>query len=171
MASSRGFLSGVTVGASLAYFLDAERGPDRRDRFQRRVAPLIAEARRSLGMESVEKDVALEMLRFGARVGDIQGLGAATLESPGGFGHTETVLRVAGALLALYGLVRRGSVGALIRTLGAGMLVGSARDSLSGITRLESNAGVGTGRGRRHVGSRRWSASCLVGARVSARRS
>jgi len=133
MASSRGFLSGVTVGASLVYFLDAERGPDRRDRFQRRVAPLIAEARRSLGMESVEKDVAPEMLRFGARVGDIQGLGAATLESPGGFGHTETVLRVAGALLALYGLVRRGSVGALIRTLGAGMLVGSARDSLSGI--------------------------------------
>jgi hypothetical protein len=132
MASSRGFLSGVTVGAGLVYFLDPERGQARRDRFQRKLAPVMAQARRSLGVESPEV-LAPDTLRFGSRVGDIQGLGAATLESPGGRGSTETVLRMAGALLALYGLVRRGSVGALVRTLGAGMLVGSARDTLSGI--------------------------------------
>jgi uncharacterized membrane protein len=132
MASSRGFLSGVTMGAGLVYFLDPERGRARRDRFQRKLAPVVAQARRSLGVESTGV-VAPDMLRFGARVGDIQGLGGATLESPGGLGNAETVIRMAGALLALYGLVRRGSVGALIRTLGAGMLVGSARDRLSGI--------------------------------------
>jgi uncharacterized membrane protein len=132
MASSRGFLSGVTVGAGLVYFLDPERGHARRDRFQRRVAPVVAQARRSLGMETAG-NVAPGMLRFGDRVGDIQGLGAATLERTDGVGNTETVLRVAGALLALYGLVRRGSVGAVIRTLGAGMLVGSTRDTLSGM--------------------------------------
>jgi uncharacterized membrane protein len=132
MASSRGFLSGVTVGAGLVYFLDPERGQTRRDRFQQRFAPVVAQARRSLGMEGTG-NVAPDMLRFGARVGDIQGLGAATLQSPEGLGRTETVLRTAGALLALYGLVRRGSVGTLLRTLGAGMLVGSARDTLSGI--------------------------------------
>jgi uncharacterized membrane protein len=79
------------------------------------------------------------LLRYGTRVEDIQGLGAATLR-PSGLGpsptqSSATTLRFIGGALALYGLVRRGPLGVLLRTLGAGLLVGSTgRGTQSGST-------------------------------------
>jgi uncharacterized membrane protein len=133
MASTRSFVSGVAVGAGLVYFLDPERGEIRRNRFQRRLQPLLEEARETLNARAAPSESA-GILRYGSRVGDIQGLGAATLSD--GSTRLESppwALRLAGALLALYGLTRRGVFGTMIRTLGTGMLVDSARDALPGI--------------------------------------
>jgi uncharacterized membrane protein len=132
MASSRSFMSGVAVGAGLVYFLDPERGQRRRDRFQSRLTPLLEQARETFYARTGQSESA-GMLRYGSRVGDVQGLGAASLS-----GSTDRLegppiaLRLAGALLALYGLTRKGMLGAMIRTLGTGMLVDSARDALTG---------------------------------------
>ncbi len=133
MPSTRNFMSGVAVGAGLVYFLDPERGQLRRDRFQRRLAPLLEQARDTFNARTGQSGPA-DMLRYGSRVGDIQGLAAASLsESIGRLDGPPVALRVAGALLALYGLTRKGMVGAMIRTLGTGMLVDSARDALTGM--------------------------------------
>jgi uncharacterized membrane protein len=68
-------------------------------------------------------------LRYGSRIGDLQGLGAATL-SPTGEATADSAfaaaLRMAGAALALYGLIRRGAWGGVLKTLGTGMVVSSA---------------------------------------------
>jgi uncharacterized membrane protein len=131
--ASKSFLSGVTIGAGLVYFLDPERGQLRRERVQRRLGPLLEEARHSVGRMSHGMDTGT--LRYGARVGDIQGLGAATLAGSSGESDTQAALvRVAGVLLALYGLSRKGRLGAMLRTVGTGMLVGSAREGWSGIS-------------------------------------
>jgi uncharacterized membrane protein len=132
MASTRSFMSGVAVGAGLVYFLDPERGQLRRDRFQRRVAPLLEQARGTFNAGATQSESA-SLSRYGSRVGDIQGLEAASLS--GGIGRPDgppVALRLAGALLTLYGLTRKGMFGAMIRTLGTGMLVDSARDALTG---------------------------------------
>jgi uncharacterized membrane protein len=131
MTRTRSFLSGVTVGAGLVYFLDPERGRLRRERFQRQINPLLQQARQAAGLESLPGKPA--SLRYGSRVGDIQGLGAATLGEPisESLGPS-LVWRFAGVLLALYGLSRRGSLGGMFRTLGTGMLVGTARDAVGG---------------------------------------
>jgi len=133
MASTRSFMSGVAVGAGLVYFLDPERGQLRRDRFQRRIAPLLEEARETFNARAGGSESA-GVIRYGSRVGDIQGLGAASLSGNSGrLEGTPMALRLAGALLALYGLTRKGMLGAMIRTLGTGMLVDSTRDALSGM--------------------------------------
>jgi uncharacterized membrane protein len=131
--ASKSFIGGVTIGAGLVYFLDPERGQLRRERVQRRLGPLLEEARRSIG--GMSQTVATGTVRYGARVGDIQGLGAATLGGSAGESETQSsLLRVAGVLLTLYGLTRKGRTGAMLRTVGTGMLVGSARDGWSGIS-------------------------------------
>jgi uncharacterized membrane protein len=133
MASTRSFMSGVAVGAGLVYFLDPERGQLRRDRFQHRIAPLLEEARETFNARAGRSEPA-GVIRYGSRVGDIQGLGAASLSgNTGRLEGTPMALRLAGALLALYGLTRKGMLGAMIRTLGTGMLVDSTRDALSGM--------------------------------------
>lgn len=133
MASTRSFMSGVALGAGLVYFLDPERGQLRRDRFQRRIAPLLEEARETFNAR-VNGAESADVLRYGSRVGDIQGLGAASLSgSTGRLEGPPMALRLAGALLAVYGLTRKGMFGAMIRTLGTGMLVDSARDALTGM--------------------------------------
>jgi uncharacterized membrane protein len=133
MASTRSFMSGVAVGAGLVYFLDPERGQLRRDRFQRRIVPLLEEARETFNVRAGRSESA-GVIRYGSRVGDIQGLGAASLSGNTGLLEgTPMALRLAGALLALYGLTRKGMLGAMIRTLGTGMLVDSTRDALSGM--------------------------------------
>ena len=125
--SGKIFVSGLTVGAGLVYFLDPERGSNRREQLSRRLAPLIGEAR--LGLAGRAALSSPGVLRYGQRVGDLQGLGAA------GLGHSRepspgesigSALRMAGAALALYGLIRRGAWGGLLRTIGTGMLVSSA---------------------------------------------
>jgi uncharacterized membrane protein len=123
MSGTKSFVSGLTVGAGLAYFLDPERGSRRRERMSRRLAPLLGEARKA-----VDPVARPNMLRYGSRVGDLQGLGAATLNQSPGLASDNalvTALRIAGAMLALYGLVRRGAWGSVLKTLGTGMVVSS----------------------------------------------
>lgn len=128
MAGTKTFMSGFTVGAGLVYFLDPERGVLRREQLARRLAPLLEEVRRRFADYAESPETGL--VRYGLRAGDIQGLGAATLSIARGesspAGSSTTLLQAIGGALALYGLTRRGTWGRLFRTLGTGMLVGSA---------------------------------------------
>jgi uncharacterized membrane protein len=128
MSATKTFMSGLAVGAGLVYFLDPERGATRREQMSRRWAPLLGQARRvwDVGGDLPQAGV----LRYGSRIGDLQGLAAANL-SEGTSGHSPAeslagALRVAGTALALYGMIRRGAWGTLLRTVGTGMVVSSA---------------------------------------------
>ena len=125
MTSTKTFLSGVTIGAGLAYFLDPERGSARREQLAERLAPLWDDARHALQSETAESQPTA-VLRYGARIGDLPGMAAATLESSRNFfGSSVTgtsALRVAGILLGLYGLARRGAMGTVLRTVATGIL-------------------------------------------------
>jgi uncharacterized membrane protein len=118
------------------YLLDSQRGRVRREQLGRRVNDLLANARGRFDASGFELG-GVEVGHYGGRVGDIAGLGAATLglvrhESGGTQANTAT-LRVLGAMLALYGLTRRGTFASLFRTIGTGLLVGSAgRGALEG---------------------------------------
>jgi uncharacterized membrane protein len=136
MAGTKTFIGGLTLGAGLAYLWDPELGRFRRERLARTLTPLLDEARRAVQLAAGESSVT-GLMRYGSRISDIQGLGAATLDIPGLRSLPEsgsaTVLRVIGGALAIYGLTRRGTFGALLRTLGAGMLVGrTGRDVFTG---------------------------------------
>jgi uncharacterized membrane protein len=125
MASTKTFLSGVTLGAGLVYFLDPERGSLRRERLARSLAPVLNEARQSLSARV--NDAPAGVLHYGSRVGDLRGLEGATLLSAGARSEAGVtpmaVIRLIGAALALYGLIRRGAIGAMLRTLGTGLVV------------------------------------------------
>jgi uncharacterized membrane protein len=101
---AKDFLGGVAVGAGLVYFLDPERGQDRRARVSQRfgVEPPIAR-------------------RYGSRLGDIDGLEAANLGRRAAGTDAERLAHLAGGALMVYGLLRRGAVGGLLRTLGLGL--------------------------------------------------
>jgi len=117
----------MTVGAGLVYFLDPGRGSARREQMSRRLAPLLGEARRTFTAAGTAAEPGV--LRYGARIGDVQGLAAATL-SVGDAGTSSTeaaaAIRMAGAALALYGMIRRGAWGTLLRIIGTGMVVSAA---------------------------------------------
>lgn len=127
MAVTKTFMTGLTVGAGLVYFLDPERGLLRRERFARRLAPLLDDVRRRF--TDYSESPGAGVVRYGSRAGDIQGLGAATLNVAGmeffPAGGSTVLVQAIGGVLALYGLTRRGTWGRLFRTLGTGMLVGS----------------------------------------------
>jgi uncharacterized membrane protein len=125
MAGTKTFIGGLTLGAGLAYLMDPDLGKFRRDRLATTLDPWLQEARRAL-QSAPRESSGTGLLRYGSRIGDIQGLGAATLNLAGlrSFPVPATVLRVLGGALAVYGLTRRGAFGSLLRTLGAGMLVG-----------------------------------------------
>jgi uncharacterized membrane protein len=134
MGSTKTFIGGLTIGAGLAYLFDPVWGRVRREELARKLAPLIEEARRSL---EPGNSSGTEIVRYGSRIADIQGLGAANLGTAESFhpwsAAPSGVLRLIGGALAVYGLTRRGTMGALLRTLGTGMLVGAAgRDALGG---------------------------------------
>jgi uncharacterized membrane protein len=138
MAGTKSFIGGLTIGAGLAYLLDPERGSLRREQLARRLAPLLDEARRSFGAGMTESGAATGVLRYGSRIGDLQGLGAATLGTvtvgPTASSTAEGAMRMAGAALALYGLLRRGALGAVLRALGTGLVVSAAgRQALMGV--------------------------------------
>jgi uncharacterized membrane protein len=134
MGSTKSFVRGLTLGAGLMYLLDSERGRVRREQLSRKVSDLLAGTRDRLDMGGFD----VEIGHYGARAGDIAGLGAATLglvrsAVPSGQGNT-AALQVLGGMLALYGLTRRGTVASLFRTIGTGLLVGSAgRSSLGSV--------------------------------------
>jgi uncharacterized membrane protein len=129
MGSTKSFFRGLTVGAGLMYFLDPERGTHRRDRLSRGLDQLLRDMGQVRFTEVI--DAAPRVGRYGSRIGDIAGLAGATLSGIGqrtpSTGSPDPTLRVLGGLLALFGLTRRGRLGGLLRTVGAGMLVGSPR--------------------------------------------
>lgn len=133
MAGSKTFLSGLTVGAGLVYFLDPERGSMRRERFAQRLSPVLGPGWDTTGRlrEGGSASAgATGVMRYGSRLGDMQGLGAATLGSPeqgiGSSHATTSALRIAGLALGLYGLVRRGPFGAVLRAVATGVLAKAA---------------------------------------------
>jgi uncharacterized membrane protein len=125
--TGKAFLGGLTAGAGLMYLLDSERGPSRRERLREHLEPFLEGASRIL--ERGAGSVVPPSSGYGSRVGDLEGLGDATLRSRertalGSRGGD--VLRVAGGLLALYGLARGGGAGKMLRTVGTGLLLGTA---------------------------------------------
>lgn len=136
--ATKAFLGGLTVGAGMVYLLDAERGQLRRERLSTRLRPLIEGATRTL--ERGAGSVIPPAPGYGARIGDIEGLADATLRSTerSPSSGSETALRLAGGLLALYGLTRRGKLAALLRTLGAGLLVGSTGSGQKALGRVSA---------------------------------
>lgn len=105
--SARHFLGGAIVGAGLVYFLDPERGELRRERVRARFG-------RHRG-------------RYGSRLGDIHGLEAANLRRHALPFDTRRAARLAGGVLAAYGMARRGKAGSLLRTLGLGLAAAGGR--------------------------------------------
>lgn len=101
--SARHFLGGAALGAGLVYFLDPEQGGTRCARVRDRIGG------------------APGATRYGARLGDIEGLEAANLARTVWRADAGTLARAAGGALALYGMLRRGRKGALLRTLGMGI--------------------------------------------------
>jgi uncharacterized membrane protein len=127
------FVGGVTIGAGLVYLLDPERGQLRREQLGRLLSRLLEEARH--GLEGGSEQAVVQSHRYGSRVGDLEGLGSATLSFPrAGESTAEPVFRMAGAVLALYGLTRRGRLAAILRTVGTGMLLGSVGKAKLGIS-------------------------------------
>jgi uncharacterized membrane protein len=125
---TKSFLGGLTAGAGLVYLLDPDRGRTRRERLRERLRPLLEGVTRTL--ERGAGSVVQPTPGYGARVGDLEGLGEATLRTrergrPSSSG-SGTALRVAGGLLALYALTRKGGFATLLRTVGTGLLVGRA---------------------------------------------
>ena len=123
MAATKTFVGGLSVGAGLVYFLDPERGRLRRDRVARVLGPVLEEARHAWAENRAPADDGV--LRYGSRIGDIPGLGAATLNLVRTARTAPYSVRLLGGALALYGLTRKGTLGAMLRNLGAGMLVGA----------------------------------------------
>jgi len=124
------FIGGMTAGAGLVYLLDPERGQLRRERLSKRLRPLVEEVRHTLEA-SRSPIVGLRAQSYGLRIGDLEGLSEATLGSTGPGARSSnaggTALKVAGGLLALYGLTRRGRIATMLRTLGTGLLLDTAR--------------------------------------------
>jgi len=130
------------------YLLDPERGQLRREQLSKRLGPLIEEVGHTLGA-SPSYTVGLRRQSYGFRVGDIEGLSEATLGSAGRGEHSsqagDIALKVAGGLLALYGLTRRGRIATMLRTLGTGLLLDTARRGrlrLPGIAPLDRRRAV-----------------------------
>ena len=132
---TKSFIGAATIGAGLVYLLDREKGPLRRERLGHTLSRLLGEARQSL--ERGSGPAVVQSHPYGSRVGDIDGMGSATLTFPRAAESTlesSTALRMAGAVLALYGLTRRGGLAAILRTVGTGILLGSVGRAKLGIS-------------------------------------
>jgi uncharacterized membrane protein len=117
--ASRDLFTGAALGAGLVWFLDPDRGAERRHRAVTRVGEWL-----QLGQETA----GAWRGHYGARLGDLAGLEAANL--PGGrasSGLGTVGLALLGGALTVYGLTRRGSRAVVARTVGAGLLARRAR--------------------------------------------
>src|SRR5918995_3706358 len=122
------FLGGIAAGAGLIYLLDPERGSTRRERLSRQLRPLLDGATRTL--ERGAASIVPPAPGYGARIGDLEGLGYATLRSRPRErttqGSSGTWWQIAGGLLALYVLTRRGGFASVFKTVSTGLLVSTA---------------------------------------------
>jgi uncharacterized membrane protein len=121
MARTGALVSGIAIGAGAAYLLDPQQGESRRAQLGARIQRWFE--------DPSPADAFGRPTHYGARAGDIRGLHAANLIPwrPTRSGSSDTLLRVAGGALALYGLARRGRLGAAVRTLGVALLAGGYR--------------------------------------------
>ena len=104
----RGLVTGMALGVGLVYFLDSERGGERRLRWRTRLS---------------HRGTPAALWRYGSRQDDIGGLEAANLSwRSQATSGSDMILRAAGGALTLFGLARRGAVATAARTIGAGML-------------------------------------------------
>ncbi len=130
----KAFLGGLAAGAGLVYLLDPERGQLRRERVGERLGPIWDQLGRML--ERGAASVVAPSTGYGSRLGDLEGLEDATLRSSdrtaAPASNRGARLRIAGGLLALYGVTRSGKLAIILRTLGTGMLVGNAGVKLTG---------------------------------------
>jgi uncharacterized membrane protein len=120
VARTGAFMGGMAIGAGMAYLLDPERGEGRRARLGAGIQGWLD--------ESLPDDLSRGG-HYGYRVGDIHGLQAASLASWRAMdsGDTDILVRIAGGSLALYGIARRGRLGAAARTLGLALLASELR--------------------------------------------
>jgi uncharacterized membrane protein len=122
------FLGGVAAGAGLVYLLDPERGSIRRERLSQQLRPLVEGATRTL--ERGAASIVPPSPGYGSRIGDLEGLGDATLRSRSrerpAASSSGTWWRIAGGLLAVYILSRRGGLASVFKTVGTGFLVSTA---------------------------------------------
>ena len=130
------FLGGLAAGAGLVYLLDPERGTTRRERLSERLRPLIDGATRTL--ERGATSLVPPSSGYGSRVGDLEGLADATLRSRRrdrtAGSSSAAWWQVAGGLLALYVLTRRGGFASVFKTVGTGLLVSTAGHGKLGLT-------------------------------------
>jgi uncharacterized membrane protein len=137
---TKGFLSGVAVGAGLVYFLDPEKGEQRRSQARVRIQQALDEMTGAEGRGAAAPDrseplrlrrEAAITQRYGSRLGDIIGLEAANLggsRGPRSRGAPDVLVGLAGGMLALYGLTRRGPIASALRAVGAGLMASSVRE-------------------------------------------
>lgn len=111
-----GLLVGMAIGAGMSYLLDPEAGSRRRARLRARIEEHLT------GEGSAVRPLEPPVRHYGTRRGDIPGLESATLEGTTGGAPSERTMALLGGALTLYGVVRRGALGFVARTLGAGML-------------------------------------------------
>jgi uncharacterized membrane protein len=134
---TKSFISGMTVGAGMVYLLDPERGQLRRERLRETVEIFLDEVRFEAG--HTPELLPVRTMRYGSRLGDIEGLEGATLGTSEELGEggtpTRKAARIAGAVLALYGLVRRDRLGSLFRVVGTGLLLGGVGQGALGAIR------------------------------------
>jgi uncharacterized membrane protein len=130
------FLGGLAAGAGLVYLLDPERGSVRRERLSQQLRPLLEGATRAV--ERGAASVVPPSSGYGARIGDLEGLGDATLRShprePAAGSIGAPWWQIAGGLLALYVLTRRGGFAGVFKTVGTGLLVSSAGRAKLGLS-------------------------------------
>jgi uncharacterized membrane protein len=118
----------MALGAGLVYFLDQERGAERRRLWKARLEEAL-ESASSAGGWRAPQAADTSIWHYGSRLGDIEGLEAANLMRRAGGQGNGLLLRVTGGALTLFGWTRGGAAAAAARAVGAGLLAGSRGSS------------------------------------------